>query len=207
MSFERYTISELTEDENLPRQYTFIYHVDTNAQVNFLRRAMYNYVECYSTFFATFYINNSALDDEEIAHRMGMIIVDNDKLRTLLEDGSLSFLGGDDPNTAEDIVLNLNVAGFGYATTEDIENSPYIPTNIIPLREGEEVVADLILRKAVGADHSNYQPICKFICSKVEKGDGYFVTCRTIGMLGIEEIIEQGIEWAIKMEKFAVENV
>jgi DNA-directed RNA polymerase subunit D len=62
---------ENLEENN--KVYKFVLKDATNSYANAIRRASMNYVECFAIDTVTFYENSSAMFDEYIAHRIGLI--------------------------------------------------------------------------------------------------------------------------------------
>jgi len=219
---------EGTEDE-----FTFNYYVTTDFQVNCLRVAMYNYIQSYAPHFVTFYRNSSPEVDENIAHRIGLLVTDNERLIRLLEAGVLVREKDRQENQAkfaenpdllnkigDDIYLPIAVEGPGYFSSDDIPNSPFLPSRIVPLKAGQQLIADIVLRPGVGSQHGKWQPICKFIPTRLPKelqgskeadlpkgsdlpkGVEPYYECRvrTIGIYPIEKLLMDAVQIATKLE-------
>ena len=103
--------------------------------------------------------------------RFGQLVINNDK-----------FTGGDNFSTI------MRVAGPKVVTTDDIPEIPFsLKTPIVTLREQENLVCQLTVKKDVAYTHAKWCPISTFTFEKDDSG--FKFTFKTINMLSPRKIV------------------
>lgn len=157
-------------------QHTFILKSDDEALANILRRSMHNQVPIYAVEFVVFHVNTSDMIDTMLAHRLGMCPVDNDK----------------DFEKGEDNFFRLNVRGPGVVYISDIEGFPFkFDFDLCPLKEKQELILDIYLRKKTGKYHAKFCPVSKVVFNKVDQG--FLFEVELTGSISFNELIEKSL--------------
>jgi DNA-directed RNA polymerase alpha subunit len=149
------------------------------SEINLLRRAILNEIETYQIEYVNFHINRSSRHDEEIALRLGQLVVDNENY---------------DDSIQKHIV---KVKGPTIFTTRHIPSLNFVhETPIMELLEDHEIYCELYIGKNTGEKHVKWRPVS--VCSFEKSDKGYLFRFKSNYMLHPENIIIKGIE---KMEK------
>lgn len=173
---------------------TFVLKDATNAQANALRRMATNHVKCFAIDSVTFYENSSAIFDEYIAHRIGLVPITTPASGYSEED---------------EIQFTLEAEGPKIVYSKELESKDKevkVANDAIPLIK---LAAEQKLRldcKAIlgnGAKHSKFQP---GIVTYDQVGDDTFnFSVETFGQMPPKEIINKAFN-AIKEELKEVEK-
>ncbi len=147
----------------------------TPAYANALRRVILSEVPTLAIDEVTILTNTSALFDEILAHRLGLIplrvdLKTYDVLRECYEEGdaeacevyfSLKVEAGERPVVVYSGHLKLEKPTSGVLTTVPLDISPVSDTiPIVKLGPGQVIELEAVARMGVGKDHAKWQPVC-----------------------------------------------
>ncbi len=154
---------------------------------NALRRTAMSRVECFAIDKVTFYENTSAMFDEYIAHRIGLVPINSTGKH----------------NADEEVLFTCEAQGPCTIYSKDLKSSDKevrvanenIP--IIKLADGQSIRIDAKAVLGNGYRHAKFQP---GLATFEEKGDGKFdFYVESFGQLPPREIVSKAVE-AIKDE-------
>lgn len=159
----------------------------TPAIANAIRRAAMNSVDTFAIDNTTFYENTTAMFDEYIAHRIGMVPIET------------PTKGYDEK---DEIIFNLDVVGPKTVYSRELESkdkevkvaNENIP--IIKLAEGQKLRLDGKAVMATAMHHSKHQP---GLVTYVPEKNTYHFYIESFGQMPPKEIINKAFE-AIKEE-------
>lgn len=128
------------------------------AYVNTLRRLIKKHVPTMAVDTVEFKENNSALYDEILAHRIGLLVLstDLDSFNTAEQDA--------EPTAATHTQLSLKAEGPGTVYAKDLEPQTkqvkpvHGDTPIVKLKEGQKVELIATARLGTGSEHSKFDP-------------------------------------------------
>ncbi len=171
-------ISDVVLEGNL---LTFDFATDSYREAMLLRRSLLLRVASYGVDIVEIFTNTSSMPSETIAHRLGLLVVDN-SLLCIPE-------GGPIPK------LKLDVQGPRMVTTRDIEQQQLFTGNgvieLLWLHKGQQLDCRLHLVKNKGITHAKW---CAVVAPRYVKTDaGFHFTCELTGQLGVEEILQQAV--------------
>lgn len=152
------------------------------VMANMLCRAVMSEIETYAIHIALFDVNESPRIDEIIAHRLGMLPIDQTKYQHISDEHQ----------------YHVDFTGPGWLTTEHIPDIPFVnlmgsePIAIIYLQTGDHVVFDVKVRKGKGLTHSKWSPVSSARINATN--DGFVLKFKNIGMMPSDEIVRAGIE-------------
>ncbi len=135
--------------EENSKSYRFTLRDASNAQANALRRTCINYVKCFAIDTVTFYENSSAIFDEYIAHRMGLIPITTPASGYSDEDSILFTLEAEGPKT----VYSRELEGKDKQVKVANDNIP-----IIKLAAEQRLRVDCKAIMGMGLSHAKFQP-------------------------------------------------
>ncbi len=128
--------------------------------LNALRRSILREVPVLAVDEVTFHKNSSALYDEMLAHRLGLIPLTTDYSTYEYEQ-----VGSNDERSAKSrVMLTLKARGPGMITAEALKSQdPYVKPAyprmpIVWLEDGQEVEAEMIAVMGKGKEHAKFQP-------------------------------------------------
>lgn len=157
--------------------HSFILNTKDEAMANIFRRTMMKHIPVYVAEFVVFHINTSDMLDTMLAHRIGLCPIDNDK----------------DFDTSEKKFFRLNVKGPGVVYVNDIPNFPYkFNFDLCPLKEGQQLIADIYLRRKTGKYHAKCCPVSKVVFKEHEKGFQFDI--ELVGNVSFNNLIEKTID-------------
>ncbi len=158
-------------------------HLNTDdvELANMLTRAILSEIDTWAIDIVSFDVNTSSRVDEVLAHRMCLLIVDNETYNP--DEMGVRF--------------HVDVEALGRIrefTTNDIPGIPFAEeTPIAMLLPGQRIVCDIILRERSARTHVKWRPVST-VCFEEAKGGGYMLRMKTLGMLSAETILARGID-------------
>ena len=178
----------------------FLIHKTTLPQMTELRRILLSQICTMAIEFVEIDKNSSALPDETIAHRLGLLPIQCQDVDT--------FSGMDECICEKEsgctncsIPFTLDVTGKSknryQVTSDDIHfegKTLKVTTSRIPiffLRKGETVIIKGKIKKATGGIHSKWSPVTSSVTFSEIKKDTYRLSFEGIGQLNNEEIIRK----------------
>ncbi len=150
---------------------------------NALRRIMMNSIECFAIDTVTFYENSSAMFDEYIAHRIGLIPILTPKGYTK-KDEILFKLSVEGPMT----VYSKEIISSDKDVRVANENIP-----LMKLAQGQKLRFDATAILSTGAKSSKFQPGLATYSAN-EKGDEFEFYVETFGQIPAMEIITRALD-------------
>ena len=189
-------ISDITIEKNFINDIvTARFNSDNIIKFNSFRRAMLSEISIYAIEIVIFYINQTSLYDEMLAHRLGMLVIDNVHFREHFNDQSLFTV-----NIINDKSHNIEFS------TDDIPDIKFaFPTPIAILRPKEELHFTFYVRLGKGKTHVKWRPISMLGYQLVGKYIEF--QFNNLGMLPAEEIIAQGIDHIKDAEMAPAPNI
>lgn len=178
-------IESLDEDN---KAFRFVLKDATNSYANALRRAATNHVKCFAIDTITFYENSSAIFDEYIAHRIGLIPIRTPGTGYSDEDEILFTLEAEGPKT----VYSKELEGKDKEVKVANDNIP-----IIKLAEGQKLRIDCKAIMGSGSKHAKFQP--GLITYEQSDDNTFNFYVETFGQMPPKEIINKAFS-AIKDE-------
>ncbi len=178
-------IESLDEDN---KAFRFVLKDATNSYANALRRAATNHVKCFAIDTITFYENSSAIFDEYIAHRIGLIPIRTPSTGYSDEDEILFTLEAEGPKT----VYSKELEGKDNEVKVANDNIP-----IIKLAEGQKLRIDCKAIMGSGSKHAKFQP--GLITYEQSDDNTFNFYVETFGQMPPKEIINKAFS-AIKDE-------
>ncbi len=179
--------------ESNAKVFRFLLKGSSSTEANALRRAAINSVPCFAINSITFYENTSAVFDEYIAHRIGLIPINTPAKGYTEKDEILFTLDATGPKT----VYSKELKG----ADEDVQvANPDIP--IIKLGEEQRVRIDGKAIMATGQKHSKFQA---GLVTYDKKGDDYEFYVEAFGQMPPKEIINKALE-VIKEEALEIQK-
>jgi DNA-directed RNA polymerase alpha subunit len=140
-------------------------------------------IPTYAIEYVTFYVNDSPLYDELLAHRLGMLVIDNEKY----EHGDKFKFHVDYTNTSS------NNSTF---TSDDIKDLIFnMKTPIIELRPNDRIKFDVEVRLGISRDHVKWRPVGPCYIKENKSENTISVIYRNIGMLSDETIVNQAFKY------------
>lgn len=171
------------------RGITFLMKGISLTMGNALRRIMMSEIRIFSTDVVQFFRNDSLLDDEFVAHRLGMVVLDS------------SILNEIDNNVTE-VVLSLNVVCTSnepldvtvdmIKTDNPSVKALYGDTIITRLFKGGGLSFSAIARVGRGIDHAKWNPVCGIGMEPV--GKDVKISMETTGALDNKVIVEKALK-------------
>jgi DNA-directed RNA polymerase subunit D len=183
---------ESLEDNN--KVYRFVLKDATSSYANALRRMAINHVKCFAIDTVTFYENSSAMFDEYIAHRIGLIPIKTPESGYSEEDEILFTLEAEGPK----VVYSKELEG---KDKEVKVANEYIP--IIKLAAEQKLRIDCKAVMGTGAKHAKFQP--GVVTYEQKEDDTFNFYVETFGQMPPKEIINKAFN-AIKEELKEVEK-
>jgi DNA-directed RNA polymerase subunit D len=183
---------ESLEDNN--KVYKFVLKDSTNAYANALRRVATNHVKCFAIDTVTFYDNSSAIFDEYIAHRIGLIPIKTPSSGYSEEDEILFTLEAEGPK----VVYSKELESKDKEVKIANENIP-----IIKLAAEQKIRIDCKAIMGTGSKHAKFQPGLITFEQKDENTFNFYV--ETFGQMSPKEIINKAFS-AIKEELKEIEK-
>ena len=165
-----------------------------NSQANALRRMAINHVGCFAIDTVTFYENSSAMFDEYIAHRIGLIPIATPSTGYSEEDEILFTLDAEGPKTVYSKELESKDADVKVAN----EGIP-----IIKLAAEQRLRIDGKALMGDGAKHAKFQPGLVTYEQADDKTFNFYV--ETFGQMPPKEMINKAFS-AIKEELKEIEK-
>lgn len=171
------TVIENKDEPNDELHHSFIFKTRDEALANIFRRTMMKHIPVYASEYVTFHINTSDMIDSMLAHRIGLCPIDNSK----------------DFDKSEKKFFRLNVKGPGVVFTSDIVDFPYkFNFDLCPLKDGQQLILDVYLRKKTSKYHAKYCPVSKVVFKEHEKGFQFDI--ELVGNMNFNDLIEKSIE-------------
>lgn len=183
---------ESLEENN--KVYRFALKDATNSEANALRRVAVNHVKTFAIESITFYENSSAMFDEYIAHRLGLIPIKTPSSGYTDEDEILFTLEAEGPKT----VYSSELAGKDKEVKVANEGIP-----IIKLAQEQKIRVDCKAVMGNGAKHAKFQPGIVTYDQVNDNTFNFYV--ETFGQMPPKEIINKAFS-AIKDELKEVEK-
>ncbi len=180
--------------EENSKVYRFALKDATSAQANALRRVAINHVNCFAIDTVTFYENSSAIFDEYIAHRIGLIPIKTPSSGYSDEDQIIFTLEAEGPKT----VYSKELDGKDKEVTVANEDIP-----IIKLAAEQKLRIDCKAIMGNGLRHAKFQPGIVTYEQADDKTFNFYV--ETFGQMPPKEIINKAFA-AIKDELKEVEK-
>ncbi len=166
--------------EDTPKVFRFTLSKASNAQANALRRIALNSVSTFAINKATFYENGSAMFDEYIAHRIGLVPIVTPLKGYGEEDSVLFTLEANGPKTVYSGELLSKEKDVKVAN----ENIP-----LIKLAEGQKLKLEGKATLGVASTHAKFQPGIVTFEQKAEGTFEFYV--EAFGQLPPREIINK----------------
>ncbi len=169
--------------ENTPGSVRFILKGSGFNFANALRRVVMNSVECFAVDSVTFYENSTAMFDEYIAHRIGM----------------LPILTPKGYNEKDEILFSLTAEGPSIVYSKDMVGSDkYVKVAndnipIIKLSTGQKLRLDAKAIMNKGSKSAKFQPGLATYKAN-EKGDEFEFYIETFGQMQAMEILTRALE-------------
>jgi DNA-directed RNA polymerase subunit D len=160
----------------------FVLKDASNAYANALRRMAMSHVKCFAIDKATFYENTSAIFDEYIAHRIGLIPIATP---------SSGY------SETDEIMFTLDATGPKTVYSRDLESSDKevkVKNGNIPIIKLAQDQRLRIEAKAVlgeGARHAKFQP---GIVTYEQKDKDFNFYVETFGQMAPKQIVEKALE-------------
>jgi DNA-directed RNA polymerase subunit D len=183
---------ESLEDNN--KVYRFTLKDATSSYANALRRVAINHVKTFAIDKVTFYENSSAMFDEYIAHRIGLIPISTPTSGYTEEDEVIFTLEAEGPKT----VYSKDFEGKDKEVKIANENIP-----IIKLAPEQKIRIDCKAVLGNGAKHAKFQP--GIITFEQVNDNTFTFYVETFGQMPPKEIINKAFG-AIKDELKEVEK-
>ncbi|MDE1871404.1 MAG: DNA-directed RNA polymerase subunit D [Candidatus Micrarchaeota archaeon] len=183
---------ESLEDNN--KVFRFALKGATNGYANALRRVATNHVKCFAIDTVTFYENSSAMFDEYVAHRIGLIPISTPSSGYSEDDAILFTLDAEGPK----VVYSKELEGKDKEVKVANENIP-----IIKLASEQRLRIDCKAILGNGARHSKFQPGLITYDQEDESTFNFYV--ETFGQMPPKEIINKAFS-AIKEELKEIEK-
>lgn len=148
---------------------------------NALRRIMIAEVPCWAIDLVQFDINTTVLDDEFIAHRLGLIPLECAKEPSGQVEFTFDYTSGKKPEVwgSELLKGNSNVKPA-------VKGIP-----IVKVAKGQRLKFTAIAKKGIGAEHAKWSPVSR--CFFQQEKNGVLFNMRTEGALSPQQTIEQAI--------------
>jgi len=169
---------------------TFILKGFNNGIANSLRRIILSEIPILSIDVVQVYQNDSLLDDEFIAHRLGMVVLDSSAIYS----GKL--------NRDTKITFTLDVTCDSYETidvTVDMIKSDnshvkclYPDTILTRLFKGQTLKLLASAKIGVGKDHAKWSSVCGIGMEPIEEGTK--ISFESTGALAPKEIVRLGLD-------------
>lgn len=185
---------ESLEENNNTNSFSFVLKGAKNSHANALRRMAINHVKCFAIENVTFYENSSAIFDEYIAHRIGLIPIKTPSSGYSDGDEILFTLEAEGPK----IVYSKELASKDKEVKVANDSIP-----IIKLAAEQKLRIDCKAVLGEGARHSKFQP---GIVTYDNASDGTFnFYVETFGQMPSKEIISKALG-SIKEELKEIEK-
>ena len=190
-------ISDITIEKNFINDIVSArFNSDNIIKFNSFRRSMLSEIPIYAIEIVIFYVNQSSLYDEMLAHRLGMLVIDNVHFREHFNDQILFTV-----NIINDKSHNIEFS------TDDIPDIQFAyPTPISILRPKEHLHFTFYVRVGTGKTHVKWRPISMLGYQLVDNKYIEF-QFNNLGMLPAEEIISQGIDHIKDAETAPAPNI
>lgn len=182
-----------TQSDN-GKAFSFALKDAKNSQANALRRMAINHVKCFAIDTVTFYENSSAMFDEFIAHRIGLIPINTPTSGYSDEDEILFTLEATGPKTVYSGELESKDKEVKVAN----ESIP-----IIKLAAEQRLRIDCKAVMGEGVKHAKFQPGLVTYDQADERTFNFYV--ETFGQMPPKEIINKALS-SIKDELKAIEK-
>nr|QBK92239.1 MAG: RPB3 subunit of eukaryotic RNA polymerase II [Pithovirus LCPAC304] len=193
---------EVEMEIDQPELCQFLVHNVSAGDLSRLREIMMSQLDLMAIDIVEMYVNSSALPDETIVHRLGLVPI----LCETIDD----FVGVDECECEEkgcnecSIPFTMEVYGNPLTktaiTSDDIVlddvRCVVLPGNRFPLlylREGEHVRLDGKIMKGNGRLHSKWSPVSCVVFKKVEN-DTFRFSFESTGLLTNGDILEQALK-------------
>ncbi|MCL4389001.1 MAG: DNA-directed RNA polymerase subunit D [Candidatus Marsarchaeota archaeon] len=161
----------------------FVLKEATNAYANAVRRAATGSVPTFAIDAVTFYENSSAMFDEYIAHRIGLVPITTPSRGYSEKDEVVFTLEAEGPKTVYSKELKS-------ADKEVKAANDAIP--LIKLAEGQRIRLDGKARMGVGSTHAKFQP---GLVTYEQKGDDTFeFYVESFGQMPPKQIINKALD-------------
>ena len=147
----------------------------TESAAGVLRTSLMYSVSSYAIEYITYDVNTSPLTDENLAHRLGMCVIDNSKY------------------THSNTEIDFKFKGPLLVRTRDLPQLPFKhDLQIVELREGQEINARLRLTESTGFDHIKWNPVSAPTFDTNEDGT-ITLTFYNVGIWPTEELLRRGL--------------
>lgn len=161
-------------------------YTDDVKYANIFMITILSEIPTYAIEYVTFYVNDSPLYDEILAHRLGMLVIDNENY----EQGDKFKFHVDYTNTSDD---NLTF------TSDDIKDLNFnMRTPIIELRPNERLKFDVEVCLGISRDHVKWRPVGPCYIRENKSDNTISIIYRNIGMLSDETIVTQAFNNMLK---------
>jgi DNA-directed RNA polymerase subunit D len=180
--------------EDNSKLFRFVLKDASTSYANALRRVATNHVKCFAIDTVTFYENSSAMFDEYIAHRIGLIPISTPSTGYSEEDEILFTLDAEGPKTVYSKELESKDADVKVANDS-------IP--IIKLAAEQRLRIDGKALMGDGAKHAKFQPGLVTYEQVDDKTFNFYV--ETFGQMPPKEMINKAFS-AIKEELKEIEK-
>jgi DNA-directed RNA polymerase subunit D len=162
--------------------FSFVLKDAKNSHANALRRVAMNHVKCFAIDNITFYENSSAMFDEYIAHRIGLIPIKTPSSGYAEEDEILFMLEAEGPK----IVYSKELESKDKDVKVANDNIP-----IIKLAAEQKLRIDCKAVLGDGAKHSKFQPGIVTYDNPSDRTFNFYV--ETFGQMPPKEIINKAL--------------
>lgn len=168
----------ITDDNFYQDNDGYYHHYNDKNDVKFLnllRHSIMLNIPNYQIDLVSIHKNKSALQDELLAHRLGLLIINNDIL--------------DLNNVGIKNKKRVYLEGPYDVLSNDIPDLPFDnPTPIVQLFDGDYVHFDVILRSGTGRDHVKYNPVSNIAIYSDD--DKNWIKFKSIGIFSGKNIIK-----------------
>lgn len=150
---------------------------------NALRRVLIADIPTYSIDLVTFYRNDSLLDDEFIAHRLGMVVISSGNYNTEIK--------------LNDIKLNIENDGYDPIdiTTDMIISNDikllYPKTLLTKIHRNQGINLIATIKSGTGSEHAKWNPVCGISMEQI--GEDVKFNLEGTGAIDNIEIIKTGL--------------
>jgi DNA-directed RNA polymerase subunit D len=158
-----------------------------NGQANFIRRMATSYVKCFAINRVTVYENSSAMFDEYIAHRIGLVPISTPE----------KF------NDTDEILMTLDATGPKTVYSGEIESQDkYVKVAnkkipIIKLGNEQRIKMECTATVGIGAKHAKFQT--GLVTYEDKGGENFAFEIESFGQMEPREILENALN-AVKEE-------
>lgn len=145
--------------------------------------------------------NSSAMYDEMLAHRLGLLVLKTDlNSYNLPEECSCGGVGC----AKCTVVMTLSAKGPGYVYASQLKSKDpkikpvYENTPITYLEEGQEIELEAYARLGRGSQHAKWSPAHVWYVTEDEKKGKYTLYIEPWGQLSVKEILRNAIDEILK---------